>query len=277
MSTIIPSQQVSQAVSKLALDYPMGEYIPAWKAFRAFAQENDIIAKIIVGSESWKFAKPAGILDIGTGDGLVLRSCLDLVDVLPDKVRVLEPNDILMVEARSALKKFKPKIDFEFIGSGIAEKLPGIFDCVDLAIISHVLYLLPMALVEDIINALPENVPLIIITDAQNSLFSQCWNITAPKYSRRAENIHEIVGGFDKTNHTVSANKFYTYLRNPFTLERQDIKYKILSLVCYAGFDSLSDAKKQKIESLFKMHSVENETDIIKCQSVCYEVTKLKA
>lgn len=265
------SKEISGIISRFYLDYPMGSYIPKWKVFRAFTNENKTIAEHIANTSSWKKSELKNVLDIGTGDGLVLANLCSLSTKLPRKITLVEPNNELLTEAKNQIERLGQDIEIEIYCNEINQLLPNVFNNVDLILIAHVLYLIPSNNIEQIINSLPLNTPAIIITDSSNSLFPKCWEVTALKYFNRSQYIHKFIAFLDRNKFTIKESGFKTYLKNPFKIERTELMNSVLSLICYTDYENLSTNDKGVIFDLVNKHSVE---DLTFCSSTCYEIMR---
>ncbi|MDP2089494.1 MAG: class I SAM-dependent methyltransferase [Flavobacteriaceae bacterium] len=266
------SKEISNIISLFYLDYPMGSYIPKWKVFRAFTNENKTIAEHIANTSLWKKSELKKVLDIGTGDGLVLANLCLLSTKLPQKVTLVEPNNTLLIEAKNQIEELHQNIEIQAYCNEINQLLPDVFSGIDLVLIAHVLYLIPTNDMENIINSLPLNIPLIIVTDSRNSLFPKCWEVTAPKYFKRSQYIHKFIASLDRNKFTIKESSFKTYLKNPFKIDRVELMNSVLSLICYTDYENLSISDKSAIFDLVSKHSIGGLTF---CNSICYEIVRI--
>ncbi|MEI6575116.1 MAG: class I SAM-dependent methyltransferase [Bacteroidota bacterium] len=253
------------------MDYPMGSYIPKWKIFRAFTNENKTIAEHIVSTKLWQNTKINCILDIGTGDGQVLSTTLSISHKLPNKVVLVDPNSELLNEAKTQLSKNVGQTDVFLSNTDIGSVIPDIFQGVDFILLVHVLYLVPFSDVEKIINNLPINLPLLIITDKEDSLFPRCWKITAPKYFERSVKINAFLSNLPPSDFSVEISTFKTFIKNPYMIDRPELMNSILSLISYTEYENLNDNKKGQITEVVKDNSI---NDLISCETNCYEIIK---
>lgn len=263
------SNNIVNSYSQFILDYPMGSYIPSWKIFRAFSKENHIIARHIDSTKTWKHSQKNTIMDIGGGDGLVLKNLIDLQGYL-SKVKFIEPNEQLLNEAERNLDLGK---NLTLINKDLFTlDFNKDFKNVDIILLVHVLYLLELKSLTKLIDYIPRGVPIIIVTDETNSLFADCWKFTAKKYANRSRNIHIEIADLENSNKIkVHKSSFKTYLKNPFNIERDDIFESLLSMITYSEYSALSKDTKINIKSIFDKYS---EKDLVHCNSVCYEIIK---
>jgi SAM-dependent methyltransferase len=268
---ITHSKEIGENCFRFFLDYPMGRYIPKWKIFRAFTNENRTIAEHISSTMAWQNTEIHNLLDVGTGDGLVLANLLTLSSKHLNKVILVDPNSDLLFEARKHLSSNTTTVELEVHNDDISNLIPSVFQGIDIVLIVHVLYLVPTSDFEKIINSLPSNLPVLIITDNEDSLFPKCWEITAPKYFERSQNINALLRNLPQNEFSVKTSTFKTFLKNPLMIERPELKDSILSLICYVDYENLGDEKKKRILELLKQNSIE---DLIYCDSICYEVVK---
>ncbi|MCP4158864.1 MAG: class I SAM-dependent methyltransferase [Deltaproteobacteria bacterium] len=264
------TKDLNHAYNKLVLDYPMGSYIPSWKIFRAFAKENKIIADHVCSTEAWNKTGLSTIMDIGSGDGLVLKNILEQYKS-EIKVKFVEPNEELVNDAQSHLFNFK---QIEYIAKELFKlDFEKEFKNVDLFLVIHVLYLLEEKSLSKLIDQIPKDKPIIVVTDDCNSLFSDCWNITGHKYAYRSNKIHDEIENLKSTGLIkLKKTSFKTYLKNPFNVDRPDLKESLLSMVTYSEFSKLSDNSKIEISKIFDKYS---EGELVECNSACYEIVKI--
>jgi phospholipid N-methyltransferase len=271
MSNTKHSREIQEKILNFYLDYPMDSYIPAWKVFRSFTNENNLIADKIISSESWELNSQRNILDVGTGDGSVLKEILSRSATPINFIRVVEPNLELLKEAETNLNSLCLKSSIEFVNSDLITLLNQNLFNINTVILSHVLYLLPELDIEIFFDELPKEVRVYIITDDINSLFPNCWKITSPKYYQRTLNIHSKINSLKYSGFDIKKSSFQTFLQNPFLIERMDIQEKIMSMICYSNFSNLNMKEIELVKLEMKKFEVE---DLVYCNSVCYEIIR---
>lgn len=263
------STELQKNYNEFILDYPMGSYIPALKIFRSFSNENSLIANHICSTNSWEDTTERMIMDIGGGDGLVLKKIFNLHSN-SCKVLFVEPNEQLLNEAEKNLslgENFKP-INKDLFSLNFKKD----FTDVDLALLVHVLYLLESNSLTRLMLHLPKEIPIIVVTDENDSIFPDCWSITATKYAKRSQSIHNEIKQLVRSNEIkVKKSTFKTYLKNPFQIEREDLRESLLSMITYSEFSTLSVDSKIDVKCIFDKYS---ERDLVHCNSVCYEIIK---
>ena len=268
------SAEINKNIKKFDLDYPMGSYVPAWKVFRAYSKENLIIAEHVSNTRTWVKTEPSRVLDIGSGDGLVLKKIIEQSEYKPHSIRIVEPNSELLQEARSNLIELCPENSLELIKEDIFSYQAQIaYEGVDLILLIHVLYLLPEESVNKIIQSLPVGLPIIIVTDQNSSLFSDTWKLAAKKYYNRSTQINSFIGSLNNDKYSVNETSFRTYLKNPFYIQREDLQDKLISMISYSEFNEMDVDRKLDIKEIFDKFS---EKDLVYCESKCYEIIKLK-
>ncbi len=186
-------------------------------------------------------------------------------------VKFVEPNKELINDAQNHLLNYKQIKYFTKDIFKLDHKKE--FKNVDLFLILHVLYLLEEKSLTKLIELIPKNKPIIIVTDDRNSLFSDCWNITAHKYSFRSNKIHDEIENL-KNSHLIKFKKtsFKTYLKNPFKVDRADLRESLLSMITYSEFSKLPDDSKIEISKIFNKYT---EGELVECNSACYEIVKI--
>ena len=261
------SNRIANQIKKFELDYPMGSYIPYWKIFRAFSKENELIATAIKSTHIWKTSANSSIIDIGTGDGLVLRNLSKEKDK-STSYTVIEPNKELIEEAERNLKNIDllKTVNKDLFSTNLKQLLTGN----EVILLVHVLYLLNTNSLKKLVNNIPSGSKLIIVTDGLSSLFSDCWSLTAPKFADRSKNIHTEIEGLEKINKIqISKSTFKTLLKNPFKIGREDLRNALLSMITYSVFNTLPTDCKIEVKEIFDKYATQ---DLVQCDSICYEL-----
>src|SRR5260221_11047179 len=84
--------------------WPMPEYIEAWKLFRTHSNENEATAEYLTHHPLWSPGPHLTLCDLGCGDGRLLANVLDLDrDKHLDEVRLIDPDDDLLLAATSLI------------------------------------------------------------------------------------------------------------------------------------------------------------------------------
>lgn len=251
-------------------EFPMDIYLPSWKLFRCLSDENKETAKHLLLKSNWNM--PSNILDIGCGDGLLIKEIVHLCENSVKEVRLLEPDLELLETAFKNLSETNLIPSIVKINNDINSVLKDCFNEIDLILAVHIAYLIPTTDFIQVINSIPINVPFYLVLDEPTSIFSTLWKETAFKYSQRSLKTHEYVKSLDNSEFSVNYSVITSHIKNPLKL-RKDIKERIISLLCYNDYNSFTQDKKQLVEKIISDFLI-NET--INCNSSCYEIIRKK-
>ena len=250
--------------------WPMASYMDSWKVFRTLSNENDVTARALLERPAWPDrASPLRILDIGSGDGRLVARVAELCHNPVREVRLLDPDLSLLAEAEDHLSSSSVAQSVTLVRGGIADHLPTAFEGINVALAVHLVYLLNDEEFDQLLRALPPQVPLYVILDSPGSLFTRLWEITAPNFLERSMNAHESVQSLsDKYSVQIS-----TILSRIEGLSEMGIGLQeaILSLLCYTDYPRLSLEMKSRVQSLIDNFT---ESETVQCESICYEIVR---
>ena len=254
--------------------WPMECFIEAWKLFRDVSNENQETANHLLLRPFWPSIDDYNILDIGCGDGLLLKQILRRSKRRMGQVCLIDPDEELMHQALLNLEHIgivKYQISHKL--SKIEDEIPECFQNIHVILAVHIVYLLPTESFNSLLKELPVQIPLYVVLDNKDSIFSTLWKRTAPKYYDRAIAAHEIIKQLPRDKYKVSKTSITSSLDNPLSCvpERPDLKDAIMSILCYTD---VRDRPHQEI------HYIENEIrrfvvgNTLRCCSDCYEIIR---
>lgn len=249
--------------------FPTDTYFQDLDLYRSISEENYDIAKHLKEHPKWK--KFSSILDLGAGDG---RMFLELYDnnafgSIIDEIHFvdIDPNRIDRVNMflnNSPLKQVS-----KFTVADISKLSKESFNTIDVALLIHVVYYLDNKQLEAVIENLPKNVPLFIVLDHLDSLFSSCWKYTAPKYLERTLAMTKLIESYNEHNNiSIDKTKIESLVKNPYLMNNKQEQENLLSFITYSSYKDLTSSTKDKVASIFK--GFENEKSLtIDCSCYC--------
>lgn len=255
-------------LQRAQVDYPMSRdrYISSWKVFRSISDENVVTAKHILSLSSWANVK--SILDLGCGDGLIMKSLLVNSPFPIDRVTLLDIDKEMLEEAEMHVNELGLSTHVTKIEAPLQESFNIAVVGVDLILAVHIVYLISFESFVQLITTLPKRVKLIIIMDDEDSVFTMLWKITAPKYAERSSEVRKYLDQVSK-KYFIKKTTIVSKITNPFA-QHSEIKNSILSLISYADAFAFTEAVQQQSEQICKRFIRDG---FIECTSVCYELT----
>ena len=136
-------------------EWPMDSYISSWKLFRHMSDENTQTARHILTRDSWPKHNDISILDIGCGDGLLIKQIITKSKDAISKVYLLDPDQELINQAHLHVTEISIVDNVHVFLNKIEEKVPDCYENVDVILAVHVAYLLPENSFIEMINKLP--------------------------------------------------------------------------------------------------------------------------
>jgi SAM-dependent methyltransferase len=269
-----PFKSVISMVEAVQVDrseWPLPAYIEAWKAFRSVSNEAEEIAKHLI-RQKWNPQKtPINILDVGTGDGVLLEKILLFCNTAVRDVYAIDPNPAFLAEARSHLAHVGIGGKLHLIKDRIENVHRDIISDSDVAIFSHVVYLAGAEALMGTLRNLRPGSCCYAVFDAEDSIFSRLWQRTAaPEYLVRVQDARRKIEGLSGKDWIVQKTTIVTQVTNPCGL-RPGISEQVKSLLCYAevtdmDHDTLTWANDE-IEKAGRLGH-------LRCSSDCYEIIR---
>jgi hypothetical protein len=139
----------------------------------------------------------------------------------------------------------------------------------------HVVYLLEDNVLDRLLKECPENVPLYVVLDAADSVFTTLWRRTAPKYHARAAAAHEAIRALSRDQYEVAESSIASSIADPLLQQRPDLRDALLSILSYSPVSKSTPAEvREWIETTLRERAVDG---VVRCESTCYEVTRRSA
>jgi len=254
--------------------WPSDVYIASWKEFRSNSDENKVTAKSILQSSYWpKIARKLKVLDLGCGDGVLLKNfLLNDTDTI-GSVTLIDPDSDLLEEAKKCFgDAYREHCDFDFIlGQLSDESSIALANKHDAIIIAHVTYLLNQqkSLLDFLLN-IKANTPSFIVLDEENSIFTSLWKKTAPEFYSRVLECHEMLKGLDDTMFEVGSFEIKSNLANPFD-QHLGARDSILSHLTYSNYTEADALERDFVKSTIQENLI---PDGLTCTSICYVVKR---
>lgn len=280
-TTRLNSNQISHRNNQMGTsvrhEWPMGCYLEAWKLFRDVSNENEETADQLVTMSKWPTNDNYQILDIGSGDGLLLKRIVTQSPTRVGHVRLLDPDKELMDQAVSNLEERLASYQISFYLSKIEDRIPTSLQDVDVILAVHIVYLLPPESFKNLLTELPFKIPFYVVLDNENSIFSRLWKKTAPKYYERAIAAHQLIKQLPRDRFKVVRTSVTSLLTNPLSYPRKriDLKNLILSILCYTDVRDRPQQELHYIENEIQK-SVSPANNRLRCASDCYEIVRIR-
>lgn len=263
------SSEVDQMSKHLDLNYPMRDYVLAWKIYRTLSNEDIEIGKRVadfIGRER----NSESVLDVGPGDGRVLSRALLLASHRPSLLTIVEPNQSFLEEAIRSLNS-------PVIASDIRPICKKFGDCSDdelngptKILCTHTCYFLTHAEMARLLQLVEAGASLLVVVDAPDSVFTELWNRTAPQYSACARGHIETLETLPRNRFSVRKGQIPAKLNDPFRL-RCDVQNLVLSMLCYSEVEDMHAEMLSSVNDCVRRHSdIDNS---INCVSNLYEIS----
>lgn len=252
-------------------EWPMLDYVRSWKMFRGVSNEAHVISRHILTQE-WhpEFEKKVTLLDVGPGDGVLLKQMLLRCSMPIKRVIVVEPDLNFLNECRRQLEPFHFEIIFE--GKKIEDLDRSLLADVDIAVFSHVVYFTGAAPLHHVLDNLRIGSCCYVIVDQENSIFSKLWKKTAPpQFLERVSHVRRAVENLDSTKWKTYKTTVATKLDDPADLS-PDVAVFVKSLLCYADYRDLTQEDTEWVETMIKRASA---SGAIRCTSDCFEIIRI--
>jgi hypothetical protein len=250
-------------------EFPLETYLSSWKLFRYSSNENIVTAEHLLASKSWK--QHSKILDVGCGDGLIVREVAYRSSSPIQEIHLLDADLELLQEAYKHVSALNIVSSVKTYHCNICEQVPTCYSEVDAILAIHLAYLVPSSHFSVLIENLPKNIPLYLILDEPKSVFSSIWEKTAPKYFQRSAYAHKLISELSRDKFSIETSTITSHLKNPLSIERQDIREGILSLLCYNNFSQLTPKDKEWVAEQITNFT---KNDLVYCNSTCYEIAR---
>lgn len=185
------------------------------------------------------------------------------------RVTLLDPDERLLGEAETELKSLGLSTEIVSV-VGVAElDAVRLANEADVGLGIHLVYLMENGQFRNFVEGWPSGVPLYVVLDAPNSVFTTLWKQTAPEFANRAEEVHSYFSR-SRSFSAVNRTEFATRVANPYALS-ENVRDLVLSLLCYCDYSNLSSGQRESVRETLSSY-VDGEE--VKCTCTCYEVLK---
>lgn len=251
-------------------EWPSVAYLENWKAFRGMSNENAVTAAELLRHPLWPHGESLTLCDIGCGDGKVAQQIVRQSGAFRE-VRLVDPDKDLLEEAAQALAS--EKVETGKYHAAAAQALPDCAEGADVALLAHVVYLLPDGELEAIFRTMPTGVPLFVVMDAPDSVFTSLWAESAPKYHARSLAAHVTIAALPRDTYSMETTRLSSLLPDPRAFE-PDGKIQLLAILCYTDRDRLTGdpGLLARAEEIVGRYAAEGQ---IRCDSMCYVIQRL--
>ena len=251
--------------------WPMSSYLSAWRTFRALSDEPQRTAEHVVAQPAWPTRSSLRILDLGCGDGLMVQAFLLSLGQTVARALLLDPDNELLGEAAARLGELALKAVIEPRLGGLEDQAAVLARQVDVGLAIHVVYLVEPEQFQQVVKRWPAGVPLYVVIDAPDSVFSKVWRYTAPEFAARTQAAHRYLSsGSDGQSVSVRQTRFSTRVANPFSLS-EEVAEHVFSLISYAEFSKLSAENRERTQQIIREHADGKQ---LVCTCSCYEIVR---
>ena len=251
-------------------EWPMDVYLSAWKTFRRLSNENAATAEHLIQQPKWPTTDGIRVVDIGCGDGRLLETILLQNPTEVNSAVLIDP-DIELLNEASACVRDKVR-DIETLCAGVEETFASKTRNADVVLLVHVVYLLRNGTLKRALEACPPTIPLYIVLDAEDSVFTSLWHRTAPKYHARALAAHRTVQNLASDQFSVAETTIDSTIRDPLARRRTDIRDALLSILTYSDVSADTETSlRHWIEKTLRDRTHDGE---VRCRSTCYEIVR---
>ncbi|KKL52176.1 hypothetical protein LCGC14_2288120 [marine sediment metagenome] len=251
-------------------EWPMTSYESVWKCFRRLSDENVATALHLIARPHWPRTSGLTIADVGCGDGLLTQQIVLHSPGTVSEVRLIDPDAGFLEEATRQLTDTPDSIKVIARQHGVESLEDEDFLDVSVVLAVHVVYLMRDGAFDIAVRQLPVGVPLYVVLDEPNSVFSRLWGMFSTKYLQRSKTTHERIARLPEDGFTVDRTTITSHIDNPLA-QRQDIKDAILSILCYADARDFSAEEYEAAEAEIRKSLVGQQ---LHCESVCYEIVR---
>jgi len=248
----------------------MPTYFERWRTFRSVSDENKVTARHMLSRPRWPRSDNTVIVDIGCGDGELVRQVVLDSRVPVGEVRLIDPDAELLERAAKQLRGIDVVGEVSpFLGNG--EELAA--ECcigAHVVLAVHVVYLMRDTGLQAVLEHVPPRVPLYVVLDSPGSVFTKLWQRTAPQYARRARNAHQLVAELDRTAVAVETTSIISHVDNLSQLN-QPVRDALISLLAYADVRAMPTEEYAWVNEVIGDYVVGGQ---LICESTCYEIVR---
>jgi SAM-dependent methyltransferase len=263
---------------------PCANYVEAWTTFRATSNENNVIADWLFAQKAWPKKTDFRITDFGCGDGKVVAGVVRLAakeGYRAKSITLLDPDEGFLSAAsqhvRDVARKFptasENQCPIDRFLLAVKDAPQQCFET-DALLLVHVVYLMRPGEFARLLGRIKPGVPLYVILDHPNSVFSQLWKETACEYLKRVEETHALISELPKRKYSVKKSKSNQLVSR---FEKSALNHHLtgpllVSMLCYN--DKLDIVKDVKFKKLFWGIVNKEANGYVKCRSVGYEIVR---
>lgn len=250
--------------------FPFASYKEAWVDFREITNETSATAKHLIKKTS--ITKNHSIIDIGCGDGTLLKSVLNNNFHSIKRAVLVEIEEALLEKAKINLQSLPFSPVCKYINKDLTLLNINEYQNSDAILASHVFYLVKDDFLKNFIADIPAGVKIYIILDEPYSVFDSFWVHTASFFHERLKLLHNTFSNLPTNFYTTKKTIIKSKMKNPLLLAH-DKKINILSLLCYSDINHLFSSDPTFFCSTLKKFQ---EGNFLTYNSYCYEVQRIR-
>lgn len=257
--------------------FPSNAYETSWKMFRRLSDENKVTVERLLTRSHWPRNEGLRILDIGCGDGLMIRKLIEDAHNSVESVTLLDPYEEWLNEARRHIEEecYNLVRDVRSIQGDIEENM-GLLQQHDVILAVHVVYLLEHETFRSLLTGLPVGVPFYVVMDDIDSVFSRIWSRIKDTYFERVKKAHALLEALqtpqisEENRYHVSVCDITSRLPSPL-LQKEKIKESMISILSYTDYEDLNWEEIEHVQKEIGAKTVKHE---LLCDSKCYEIVR---
>lgn len=256
-------------VIELSQNWPMPEYLEAWKLFRKNGNENQITADALTKLSSWPKNSNLDICDLGCGDGRLLSEVIARVEGI-NSIHLIDPYKPLLNEAEQLIRDRYQGLKISKLLGSVREIWPRCAAQSDVVLAVHMVYLLEPAELQILIRERPLRAITYIVLDSPSSVFTELWRHTSSKYFHRSQLAHQELCKYLKFE-APPIQVFQSRIPKNL-LTNHEYSAWLLSILCYRDMVSDVPSELKAVVGNIIDRYTDPTGEYIECESVCYEL-----
>jgi len=207
------------------------------------------------------------VLDLGCGDGQIAKALASTIR--RPEIVLLDRDPEMLAQAVAALSECPLGPSVRGI-HGLAETDgPFLARSVDVALLIHVAYLMEPSTLAQLVRSWPPRVPIVVVFDEVDSVFSRIWRFTAPAFADRVTKAHSLLNDLG-SGYYVHRSSFETNVASPDQLSEKT-RSLVLSMLSYSDYLQLDDSLQRRVVREIDYSTTDKS---VACSCACYVVQR---